>query len=58
MNDDKIKIKLNPFLGNSKNFIENFYIIGYDEKMLSKYCPNIIENKNNLKLSIVSSNEN
>ena len=55
MNDDKIKIKLNPFLGNSKNFIENFYIIGYDEKMLSKYCPNIIENKNNLKLSIISS---
>ena len=51
--DENMKIKLSPFLVNSKNFIENFYIIGYDEKMLSKIGSNIIENNKNMKLSII-----
>lgn len=34
---EDIKIKLNPYLGKSKNFIELFSIIGYEKKIISNY---------------------
>ena len=46
-----ISLKLNPYLGCSKNLIEFFSIIGYEEKNLSENLP---ENEKNLKLSIIS----
>ena len=46
----KIKIELNPLLSNSNNLIENFFIIGYDEKTLLKF-PSI----QNIQMSVISS---
>ena len=34
---EDIKIRLNPYLGKSKNFIELFSIIGYEKKIISNY---------------------
>ena len=51
---EDIKISLNPYLGCSDNLIEFFAIIGYDEEELIKNNPNIIENQENLNLSIIS----
>ena len=46
-----ISIKLNPYLGCSKNLIEFFAIIGYEENILSE---NLSKNEKNLTLSIIS----
>ena len=51
---DNLSIKLYPYLGRSKNLMEIFVIIGYEEKILEEYSPNIIENQNNLELSVLS----
>ena len=51
---EDIKISLNPYLGCSDNLIEFFAIIGYDEEELIKNNPNIIENQENLNVSIIS----
>ena len=51
---ENISVKLAPYLGASKNLIEYFGIIGYEEKLLSEYSSNILENEQNLKLSIIS----
>ena len=51
---EDISIKLNPYLGRSKNLMEIFAIIGYEEKILQKFSPNIIENQQNFNLSIIS----
>ena len=52
---ENISMKLNPYLGKSKNLIEFFVIIGYEEKVLLEYEKenNLIEN--NLEISIISS---
>ena len=50
---ENISVKLTPFLGASKNLIEYFGIIGYEEKLLSDYSSNILENEQNLKLSVI-----
>ena len=34
---EDIKIKLNPYLGKSKNLIELFSIIRYEKKIISNY---------------------
>ena len=49
-----IQIKLNPYLANSKNLIDYFGIIGYDEKIIFDYTLNIKEQENNLILSVLS----
>ena len=51
---EDIKIKLNPYLGCSKNLMEIFAIIGYEEESLNELAPNIVDNKS-LNLSIISS---
>ena len=51
---ENISVKLAPYLGASKNLIEYLGIIGYEEKLLSEYSSNILENEQNLKLSIIS----
>ena len=48
-----IKIRIHPFMALSKNLIEGFYIIGYEEKVLEELSPNISEKK--LELSLISS---
>ena len=50
---ENISVKLTPFLGASKNLIEYFGIIGYEEKLLCEYSSNISENEQNLKLSVI-----
>ena len=52
-----IFIKLNPYLGRSKNLMEFFVIIGYEERILTEYAKNNILDKvkDNLELSIISS---
>ena len=54
---DDISIKLNPYLGRSKNLMEFFVIIGYEEHILVEYAKNFnLENDNlNLEMSIISS---
>ena len=54
MNEDA-SIKLHPFLGRSKNLIEFFFIIGYDEKILLENYHEIQKKEENLKLSVISS---
>ena len=51
---EDIKVGLNPYLGCSKNLIEYFAIIGYEEKFLSLCAPNTLDKENNIPLSIVS----
>ena len=46
-------IKLDPFLGRSKNLIEFFVIIGYKEEELKEIGPNILKLKN-VDLSVIS----
>ena len=50
---ENISVKLTPFLGASKNLVEYFGIIGYEEKLLYEYSSNISENEQNLKLSVI-----
>ena len=50
---DDIKINLIPYLGVSKNLMEFFVVIGYDEKMIKESEP-ILENQQNLPLTIIS----
>ena len=52
MND--IQIKLNPYLGCSKNLMEFFVIIGYEERILNELGSEILEKQSNLELSIIS----
>ena len=53
---EDIKIKLNPYLGCSKNLMEFFVIIGYEEKILNEMGSRIIEEQDeNLELTILSS---
>ena len=54
---ENIPIKLNPYLGNSKNLMEFFVIIGYEEQILVEYAQdNNLENDNlYLEMSIISS---
>ena len=49
----EIFVTLYPYLGCSKNLIEFFAIIGYEEKII-KENPNILENQNSLQLSVIS----
>ena len=51
---EDIKVSLNPYLGCSKNLIEYFAIIGYEEKSLSLCYPNTLDKENNIPLSIIS----
>ena len=46
-------VKLIPYLGRSKNLMEDFFIIGYDEKILSKLPPNNLENEK-IELSLIA----
>ena len=48
-----IQIRIYPFMAFSKNLIEGFYIIGYNEKVLEELSPNFSEKK--LELSLISS---
>ena len=48
-------INLRPYLGRSKNLIDIFLIVGYDEKSLLELSPNILENEKDLEFTIVSS---
>ena len=50
---DDIKINQIPYLGVSKNLMEFFVVIGYDEKMLKDSEP-ILKNQQNLPLTIIS----
>ena len=52
MND--IEIKLNPYLGCSRNLMEFFLIIGYEERILNELGSEILEKQENLELSIIS----
>ena len=49
-----ISIKLNPYLGKSNNLIEVFAIFGYQENMLLEYGSTILENQDNLDISLIS----
>ena len=51
---DISEMKLFPYLGRSKNLIELFCIIGYDENELSDFAQNISEIESNLKISLIS----
>ena len=51
---EDIKIGLHPYLGCSKNLIEYFAIIGYEEKSLSLCPPNTLDKQSNIPLSIIS----
>ena len=51
---DDIKIKLSPYLGCSKNLMEFFVIIGYQEEILDEYSPNILQNQDKFDLEIIS----
>ena len=50
---DDIKINPIPYLGFSKNLMEFFVVIGYDEKMIKDSEP-ILEKQQNLPLTIIS----
>ncbi len=50
---DDIRINQIPYLGVSKNLMEFFVVIGYDEKMLKDSEP-ILKNQQNLPLTIIS----
>ena len=50
---EEIYIKLNPYLSSSENLIDFFAVIGYEEKMLNE-CNDILGDKNNLKLLVIS----
>ena len=55
---EDILIKLNPYLGRSKNLMEFFVIIGYEETILLEYAKNnnnLEDDKLNLEMSIISS---
>jgi hypothetical protein len=52
MNDYNL-IKLTPYLARSKNFIDFFGIIGYNEKLLAELSPNILEEKKHLEVSLI-----
>ena len=55
MKDDN-KIKLNPYLGCSKNLMEFFVVIGYEEKIIKELGSKILEKQNvHLELTILSS---
>ena len=47
-------IKLNPYLANSKNLMEIFAIIGYEEKIIEEHIQDILENPQNFKISLLS----
>ena len=47
-------IKLSPYLARSKKLIEFFVIIGYKEENIIENCPNLLNNQNNLELTIIS----
>ena len=49
-----IEIRLNPYLGCSKNLMEFFVIIGYEERILNELGSEILEKQDNLELSIIS----
>ena len=51
---EDIKIDLKPYLGCSKNLIEFFALIGYDEKKLSECPPGDLDIQEDLELSVVS----
>jgi hypothetical protein len=51
---EDIKIKLSPYLGYSKNLMEFFVVIGYEEKILDEISPDNILSNQNLDLSIIS----
>ena len=51
---EDIKIKLHPYLGCSKNLMEFFVVIGYEEKILNEINLEDPESEKNLKLSIIS----
>ena len=57
--DEDISIKLNPYMASSKNFMEFFFIIGYEESIIKEYVMNnnLLENEKNLKLTLISSVE-
>jgi len=48
------EMNLFPYLGRSKNLIENFFIIGIDENILSEIGQNIFENGQNLEITVIS----
>ena len=52
--DTDCPIKLHPYLSHSKKLMEFFMVIGYKEENIIENCPNIIENFENLELSILS----
>ena len=55
MKDDN-KIKLNPYLGCSKNLMEFFVVIGYEEKIIKELGSRILQKQNDhLELTILSS---
>ena len=47
-------VKLNPYLSNSKNLIDYFIIIGFEEKILDQYDLSNINDNDDVKLSIIS----
>ena len=49
-----IEIKLNPYLGCSKNLMEFFVIIGYEERILNELGSEILEKQDILELTIIS----
>ena len=49
-----ISIQLHPFMAFSKNLMEYFCIIGYKEELLQELLPDIIEQKQQIKLSLIS----
>ena len=51
----EIPIKITPYLGRAKELIEFFGIIGYNEKIISEYLPNILNYENDIQLSLISS---
>ena len=52
---ENISMKLNPYLGRSKNLMEFFIIVGYDEKILMEYAIDSDISEKNFELSIISS---
>ena len=50
---EDIKIELKPYLGCSKNLIEFFAVLGYDEKKLSECQPGNLDQED-LELSVIS----
>ena len=54
---ENTSMKLNPYLGRSKNLMEFFVIVGYEEKLLLEYAEDDNINDKNLDISIISSVE-